>query len=235
MGVIRRIRYVTAVMVCVAAISLSLATASQASTAGPSATGRSATPALPGGLRVVKVPRSRAAAHPGLATGWEYQYSAFLINPKYDYALTLQPSSSSGRLENHLYMWALNNWNTQEWAIYSYYNTNATIFVSAYNGLCINVPGVSTTSGTQLIAYTCTASAEGPGGEAKNEVFQLGNGSAGGAVFLLSYDYNLAISIGSNFPGNGAWVIIYGTNYYNAEENWGICQPGPSCSRIVRT
>jgi hypothetical protein len=201
-----------------AAIPASAASALQLPGYGTSA--RSASLALPGGLRAVRVPRSRTAAKaPDFSFPWEYDESTLLENSQDSYDITLQPSSYSGRLANHLYMWANNDWNTQIWDVYQYNGGGIYLFVSEYNGLCINVPGVSTSS-VQLIVYSCSGGSVA--GVPKNEVFDgyTGSSSPKGTVFTPSYDYDLAIGIGSNFPGNGAWVITYGRNFSNYEENW---------------
>jgi hypothetical protein len=225
MGVLKNIRHSAAVTVCAVAMSVGLATAAQASPASPPATGRPASLALSGGLRAVRVPGSPAAARsPDLPPLWTYKGTWIFDNVLYSDAITLQPSNSSGRLANHLYMWAYNDWSTQKWYAYEYYSLDDYLFVSAYNGLCINVPRVSTTSGTQLIVYSCAAESGGPGGEPKNEVFNAyagkSFGGVAGTVFLPSYDSDLALGIGSGFPGNGPWVIVYSKNYSNYEENW---------------
>ena len=225
MGVFKNIRHSAAVTVCVVAMSIGLATAAQASTAGPSATGRPASLALSGGLRAVRVPGSRTAVNsPDLPPLWTYKGTWVFENVLDAYAITIQTSNSDGKLANHLYMWDYYGNTTQQWYAYEYYSLDDYLFVSAYNGLCINVSGVSGKSGTQLIVYSCAAQAGGPGGEPKNEVFNSYAGKnfdgVAGTVFLPSYDSDLAIGIGNNFPGNGAWVIVYTTNYSNYEENW---------------
>jgi hypothetical protein len=219
-----------AVTLCATAMSIGLATAAHASTTGPPTTGRPASLAPLGGLRAVQAPRVHKAINaPSLPSGWQFVNSIYFLNVTYDYAISVQPTTSDGRTKNDLYMWAFGRDNTQTWDVYQYLSSNAYLFVSAYNGLCINVPGVTTTSGTQLIVYSCAAQAGGPGGEPKNEVFQEVVGNVHGDVLLPSYDFNLAVGIGSGFPSNGPWVIIYSRNYSNYEENWVPCQVGESC------
>src|SRR5580700_6549931 len=158
-------------------VAIPAAAASAPKLAGHQTSGRPASLNLAGGVRAVPVPGSRkpAVTPDGLPNGWKYVNSIYFLNVDYDYALTLQPTSSSGRLANHLYMWAFNDWNTQTWEVYEYITSNNYVFVSEDNGLCINVPGVSTTSGTQLIVYSCS-------GAPKNEVFNEYFGNEGGIV-----------------------------------------------------
>ena len=222
MGILKNIRHNAAVTVCVAAMSIGLAAAAQASTAGPAATGRPASLALPGGLQVVSVPGSRAAADsPSFPAGWVYNGLVQLANwNNYSYVISVQPSNSSGRVANRLYMWANSDATTQYFYVWAHTeaDSNVLVFQSEYNGDCINVPGVSTHS-TQLIVYPCQGGSGNISGIAENEVFDR-YGLLDAQSFTLSYDSSLALAIGSNFPGNGAWVISYGTNYSNPNEQW---------------
>jgi hypothetical protein len=199
-----------------AAIPAAAATATQSpghETSGP------ASPTL-SGMRAVPVPGKQAAVHAlSLPNGWKFDSSIILENVDYSDAMTIQTSDSDGKLTNHLYMWNFYGNTTQYWDAYQYLTSDNYLFVSEYNGLCINVPGVSTQS-TQLIVYSCAGQSGGPGGEPKNEVFNEYVGNDGGAVLELSYDHNMAVGIGSGFPSNGPWVITYPTNYSNYEENW---------------
>jgi hypothetical protein len=221
MSILKSSRRSAAITLCVAAMSLGLATAAQASAAGPPATRRPAPAVLSGGLRAVRVPRSRNAVNdPDFSSPWEYDESVLLENIKVGtYAVTINTSN------NHLHMWDYYGNTTQIWDVYQYAGGGEYLFVSEYDGLCINVPKVSTSSGVQLIVYSCSGGTIA--GVPKNEVFDgsVGSASPSGTVFTLEYDYDLAIDIGNNFPGNGAWVITYGTNYSNYEENWAF-EPG---------
>jgi len=177
---------------------------------------------LPGGLRV-KPGNGRLTPHsmpnaPNITDyGWVY-----IVNYSQDtFAITDNQNNTGGRLANHLYMWTNNGWSTQKWELL-YDSSNYTyIFKSLYDGHdggvahgCINVPRVSTDPGTQLIVYSCS-------GYPQNERFHAGNGCNGYCKILrLYYDDSLAIDIGNNFPGNGAWVITYGYNANNWEEQW---------------
>lgn len=131
------------------------------------------------------------------------------------YAITDQPTTASGRLANHLYMWVNNNWSTQKFDFWFNSCNNTIKFQSDYNtNDCINVPGASRSSGVQLIIYPC--------GNYANELFVASVDDFSADNFLLSYDENLSVAIGSNFPGNGAFVITYGTSYANSKEGWGL-------------
>lgn len=129
------------------------------------------------------------------------------------YAITDQPTTANGRLANHLYMWANNNWSTQKFDLL-FNSCNGTLqFRSDYNSNdCINVPGASRSSGVQLIIWPC--------GNYPNELFVAAIDDFSADNLLLSYDENLSVAIGSNFPGNGAFVITYGTSYSNSKEGW---------------
>jgi hypothetical protein len=131
----------------------------------------------------------------GIAFIHNYQYS--------DYVITLQPTDGSGRHANHLYMWRDNGWSTQKWEMYYDSGNSTYIFQSKYNGKCINVPGSSSTPGTQLIVYSCY-------GYPNDERFirQAVPGSIQEQMKTY-YNSNRYLSIGTSFPGNGAWVIIY--------------------------
>jgi hypothetical protein len=186
------------------------------------AAGRSAPLALPGGLRAVAVPGSRTAVNsPKLPPLWTYKGTWVVKNVANRYVITLQTNNSSGRLANHLYMWAYHGGLTQKWRLYEYYTLDDYLFESAYNGLCISIPGASGHSGVQLIVHSCAASPgphPGPGHEPKYEVFSSYRGDCRGAVFLPSYDYDLAIGIVSLSPG--ARVLTVARNYSNCKENW---------------
>jgi hypothetical protein len=235
MGVIRNIRHIAAVTVCVAAMSLGLATASQASTAGLQATGRPAALALPGGLRAVPVKGSRAAADsPSLPAGWVNEGGFALANEtNQGYVITDQPTNSDGRSANHLYMWADNGWSTQIFDDEYNSSTNMNVFVSQYDGAdggvaygCINFPGATPDQGIQLIVYSC-----GVTGQYSNEEFKANYACSNNScqAYSVAYNSDLAIAIGSNFPGNGAWVITYDLNLSNPNEIWtclsevGVC------------
>lgn len=165
---------------------------------------------LPGGLRAVLVP-GKARVDTRLNVPAQQQGCCYiLLNSSYQqYAITDQPTNSNGRLANHLYMWQDNNWSTQRWYYY-FFTNNTYTFQSEYNGYCMNVPGYSTMPGTQMIIYPCN-----PGSPTANEEFY-----SNGTMIWPSYDTNLAIAIGSNFPGNGAWVMIYTGDSSNWKEQW---------------
>jgi hypothetical protein len=186
---------------------------------GHETTGRPAALALPGGLRAVRVagsPRSLS-----VLPGWDNNGLVTLTS--YDnenYAVTLQPTNSDGRIANDLYMWTFNDWSTQvfDQLFYAGGAEPDQVYVSQYNGECINVPGDSTMSGKQLIVYSCTAGKTLNGYSINAQFFA--NVTAFYSVLELWYDNDLAMAIGSDFPGNGAYVITYGTNDSNPKEQW---------------
>jgi hypothetical protein len=151
------------------------------------------------------------------AAGLEDLGIVFIHNYKYPvYVVTLQPSDGGGRHANHLYMWADNGWSTQKWEMYYDPSNSTYVFQSKNNGKCINVPGSSSTPGTQLIVYSCD-------GYPNDERFY--RGSVGGSIeeqIKTYYNANRFLSIGSDFPGNGAWVIIY--NFTGSVEQYWTMQ-----------
>jgi hypothetical protein len=171
---------------------------------------------LPGGLLVKPVtgslsPHSMPNTPRAIIDyGWVY-----IVNYSQDtFAITVQPNNANGRLANHLYMWTNNGYTTQKFELLFDDSNSTYIFKSLYNSKCINVPGYSTTSGTQMIVYSCS-------GYPSNERFYGGDGCNGFCKILgLYYDDSLAISIGNNFPGDGAWVIIYANNALNWKDQW---------------
>ncbi len=160
--------------------------------------------AVSGGLCAVPAHASTRTHRQLNAAGLEDLGIAFIHNYQYsDYVITLQPADGSGRHANHLYMWRDNGWTTQQWEMYYDPGNSTYIFQSKNNGKCINVPGSSSTPGTQLIVYSCY-------GYPNDERFtrHVVPGSIQEQMRTY-YNSNRFLSIGTGFPGNGAWVIIY--------------------------
>jgi hypothetical protein len=199
------IKFATVAM-CVAALMATGPVAAHASTnAAPLVKAQSASKAS--GMYAVKVTDGRRDASPQVSFPypWTYQFTIELVNRSDPtWAITVESN-------NHLYMEPTAGASDQEWQAYNNGGGNGWIFVSDADSKCINVPGVGTNSGTQLIVYPC--------GAVKNEIFTAAPESSP-EFFALSYDSNLSIGIGNDFPGDGAWVITYTTNTSNWEEQW---------------
>ena len=204
-----------------AAAALALPATAQASISTPAKTCAANAITLPGGLCGVRVAGARSAAEPNLP-GFVNVGTVQIVNSSHlGYGITDQPTTSDGRQANHLYMWTISaaNWSTQRWTVWEDTSAGTYTFQSAYGGAsggvaygCINVPRFTKSSGVQLIVYSCS-------GVPNNERFF----SSGGTASSLQANYSPypLIGIGSNFPGNGAWVITW-TNAKNSNTLWSL-------------
>jgi hypothetical protein len=178
---------------------------------------------LPGGLRAKPANGSLSPHRMPNAPQSIIDYGpVYIVNASQDtFAITVQPWDSNGRLANHLYMWTNSNYNTQQFDELYDTSNRTYIWKSVYNGLCINVPQSTSSSGIQLIVYSCN-------GYPANERFSLSPGPINGCntfchLLEASYNTSVSIAIGNGFPvptGNGAWVITYGSNNQNWKEQW---------------
>jgi hypothetical protein len=216
-----RRRLIAALSAAVAAAALALPATAQASISTPAKVCAANAITLPGGLCGVRVAGARSAAEPDLS-GLEDIGTANIINSSHlGYGITDQPTTSDGRQANHLYMWTISaaNWSTQRWTIWLDKSAGTYTFQSAYGGAsgglaygCINVPEFTKKSGVQLIVYSCS-------GVPDNERFFASSGTS--SSLQANYSPYPLIGIGSNFPGNGAWVISW-TGAKNSNTLWSL-------------
>ena len=233
-----RLMRIFPVMAAVAVLTLSVALPAGATAAlAPTGSHKACPPhavTLPGGLCAVHALGKRLADAPNLG-GLQDLGTVNIVNFSHDtYGITDNPTNVNGMLANHLYMWAISsqNWSTQIWTMWFDNSNDTYVFQSTYNGSlgnvhggvaygCINVPGVTKSSGVQLIVYSCS-------GIPNNERFiatPLASTSDLADELQANYSPYLKVGIGNNFPGNGPWVITW-SGSVDSNSQWQFVAPG---------